>query len=60
MSTVPPTFGNTPLWCQIAVEKITRTICYTIWPAPFFETVLNFDTHRSLQMTSVCAHAGAA
>ena len=31
-----------------------------VWPAPFFETVLNFDTYRSLHLTFLCAHAGTA
>ena len=30
------------------------------WPAPFFETTLNFDTYRSRQLTFFCAHAGTA
>ena len=42
------------------IEPHTPFVRRLLWPAPFFETVLNFDTHRSLQMTSVCAHAGAA
>src|SRR6266851_508951 len=44
-------------------ERIPTELGRTVtvrWPAPFFETVPNFDTYRSLQMTFFCAHAGTA
>jgi hypothetical protein len=36
-----------------------RTDFDGIWAAPFFETVRNFDTHRSLLIALLCARADA-